>query len=128
MYASDNREEFFEIAERIRVAVADQCPVTISVGAVQAPLGKASDGTPNIDKVIDTLTRMADQSVYYAKNGGRNRVVSMVAPAIQWTPGPPSEPTARIVDTTRNVGVLALMRRYNDRDQATPARDGENRL
>ncbi|WP_207840671.1 GGDEF domain-containing protein [Williamsia soli] len=128
MYASDNREEFFEIAENIRLAVAEKCPVTISVGAVQAPLGKTAAGTPNIDKVIDTLTRMADQSVYYAKNGGRNKVVSMVAPAIQWTPGPPSEPTVRIVDTTRNVGVLALMRRVTDKDQAAPARDGENRL
>jgi diguanylate cyclase (GGDEF)-like protein len=128
MYVSESRDDLFGAAENIRLAVAEQCPVTISVGAVQGPLSKSVGGTPNIDKVIDTFTRLADQSVYYAKNGGRNRVVSMVAPAIGWTPGPPSEPTVKIVDTTRNVGVLELVRRVNDKDQAAPTRDGENEL
>lgn len=128
MYASDSRDEFFEVAEDIRLAVELNCPVTISVGAVHAPLSKSTHGKSNIDEVVDTLTRLADQSVYYAKNSGRNRVVSMTAPAIYWIPGPPSEPPVTMVDATRNVGVLELARPFSEDEdgQAAPARDDEN--
>lgn len=128
MCEANSRDNLFQIAEGIRLAVADQSSVTISIGAVYAPLRKSTDGKSNIDAVVDTLTRSADQAVYYAKNGGRNRVVSMAAPMINWVPGPPSEPPVKMVDTTRNVGVLELIRRINEgvNDQATPSRmDGQ---
>lgn len=67
MCEANSRDNLFQIAEGIRLAVADQSSVTISIGAVYAPLRKSTDGKSNIDAVVDTLTRSADQAVYYAK-------------------------------------------------------------
>jgi diguanylate cyclase (GGDEF)-like protein len=71
------------LAERLRAAVADlQIPVgdgevlhcTISLGHAEAPNG---NGT------WQRLVNEADHALYAAKQGGRNRVVSVVMPALQ---------------------------------------------
>jgi diguanylate cyclase (GGDEF)-like protein len=64
------------IAERIRATIeamatpADGAKVTVSIGAAMYP----DDG-----KVSDALFRAADQRLYSAKEGGRNRVVGVAA-------------------------------------------------
>jgi two-component system cell cycle response regulator len=65
------------VAERLRAAVAEdlftlpdegkQLPVTISIGV--AVTGQANDG-------LEGLLKRADDALYDAKNGGRNRVVA----------------------------------------------------
>jgi len=71
------------IAERIRVGVAAACagddgaPVTVSIGC-------ASRGGP--DEQLDELLRRADDAMYAAKAGGRNRV--MTPPAVPHAHGP----------------------------------------
>ena len=69
------------LAERMRAAVADQ-PFGLTVGPAQAPvqyhqtvsLGVAELGTDMADG--EAMLEMADQRLYAAKHGGRNRVVS----------------------------------------------------
>jgi two-component system cell cycle response regulator len=73
------------VAERLRLAVADEpfvlqdsryrLPVTVSIGlAVTAP----GEG-------LDALLKRADDALYAAKNGGRNRVVA-APPALSRMP------------------------------------------
>jgi two-component system cell cycle response regulator len=69
------------VAERLRAAVADplftlsdtgqKLPVTISIGVTIA-------GDP--DDMIDTILKRADDALYSAKHGGRNRVVTLTIP------------------------------------------------
>src|SRR5215475_9934488 len=68
------------VAERLRVAVAaepftikasgESLPVTISIGVA------ASD---DVDEDVEMLLKRADDALYAAKNGGRNRVASISA-------------------------------------------------
>jgi two-component system cell cycle response regulator len=68
------------VAERLRVAVnaepftvkasGERLPVTISIGVA---------ATDDADEGIDALLKRADDGLYAAKNGGRNRVVSVSA-------------------------------------------------
>jgi two-component system cell cycle response regulator len=68
------------VAERLRVAVAaepftikasgEALPVTISIGVA------ASD---EVDEDVEMLLKRADDALYAAKNGGRNRVASISA-------------------------------------------------
>ena len=69
-----------QVAERIREAVfslnlehegADAKRVTVSIGVAQMRFGK----TPNFDALFDA----ADQALYRAKQGGRNRVEGQVS-------------------------------------------------
>ncbi|MCE1237717.1 MAG: GGDEF domain-containing protein [Hyphomicrobiales bacterium] len=62
------------VAERIRVAVerraiaaASGRPVTVSIGCASGLVGEGAD--------LDELLRRADEELYAAKNGGRNRVL-----------------------------------------------------
>jgi diguanylate cyclase (GGDEF)-like protein len=66
-------EEAFEVAERIRTRVAAQNfsgrRVTISIGMAEFP----EDGY-----TADAVISSADEALYEAKRGGRNRVVRAV--------------------------------------------------
>jgi two-component system, cell cycle response regulator len=65
------------VADRLRLAVADQpftlhdrdekLPVTVSIGVAVTQDGGES---------LDALLKRADDALYAAKNGGRNRVVA----------------------------------------------------
>lgn len=66
-----NLPETYEMAERIRVAVASHenslhIPVTLSIGASVCPMQSMR---------VDDLFELADRALYRAKEGGRNRVV-----------------------------------------------------
>jgi diguanylate cyclase (GGDEF)-like protein len=79
-----------EVAERLREAVEQarptDIPITISAG-VSAARGAQVD--------YDTLFKSADQALYEAKRGGRNRVVS--APEqVRVEVGAESEPEAAV--------------------------------
>ena len=73
-----NHEEAMHVAERLRQEVESQTftgsmsdlRVTISMGVATCP-------APGISSVAD-LIREADDALYRAKQGGRNRVISMV--------------------------------------------------
>ncbi|MCP2177074.1 diguanylate cyclase (GGDEF) domain-containing protein [Williamsia maris] len=77
-------------AERIRLAVSSMSTVTVSIGAVTAPLSGAGTGPPNISQVIDHLTHLADRWVYVAKSAGRDRVVCLSSSPIHFVAGDPS--------------------------------------
>jgi diguanylate cyclase (GGDEF)-like protein len=63
-------EDAVEIAERLRCAVGDRCPVgvpvTVSIGVAVTPEGPVD---------TDELVSRADTALYSAKAGGRDRVV-----------------------------------------------------
>ncbi|OWA35216.1 hypothetical protein B9G55_11145 [Saccharibacillus sp. O16] len=66
-----NLPETYEMAERIRLAVASHenalhIPVTLSIGASICPMQSMR---------VDDLFELADRALYRAKEGGRNRVV-----------------------------------------------------
>ncbi|MGX1597919.1 diguanylate cyclase [Dietzia maris] len=98
-------------ASRIREAVAAEGEVTVSVGAVLAPIEVQLTGTPNASEVVDELTRLADRSAYRAKSLGRNRVVMQTSGAVPWTPGDTAEPQG--IDHLRptDFRLAALVRR-----------------
>lgn len=78
-------------ASRIREDVAASGPVTVSIGAVFAPLAIRLSGPPNASEIIDHLTRLADRSVYRAKSLGRDRVEMQTSTMIRWRAGLASE-------------------------------------
>ena len=71
-----------EIAERLRVAVAQRRPigvdVTISIGVALAPPGLVD---------TDALVEVADAALYAAKEAGRDRVIVGAGPAFDPGPG-----------------------------------------
>lgn len=113
--AVDSVADMSAKAARIRAAVAAEGQVTVSVGAVFAPIESAYEGRPNISEIIDALTRKADRSVYSAKGQGRDRVVMQTAPTIRWRPGLPTDSPSELVDLSGNLGLRALMNRGRDR-------------
>ncbi|PXW35268.1 UNVERIFIED_CONTAM: diguanylate cyclase (GGDEF)-like protein [Williamsia faeni] len=128
MCVAKSPAQLVDIAETIRIRVATECEVTISIGAVYAPLHQSTSGRSNIDELIDGLTREADRCMYAAKDAGRDRVVAQNCSPVTWIPGPPSEPQVEIVAAERRVGVLELIRRRSDfpADQTTaPLNDGQ---
>jgi diguanylate cyclase (GGDEF)-like protein len=72
-------EALLTIAERVREGIEaipappDGASITVSIGAALFP----ADG-----KTVDTLFVVADERLYAAKKGGRNRVVGGVSPAV----------------------------------------------
>lgn len=110
-------------AARIRAAVAAEGQVTLSVGAVFAPIELANEGRPNVSEIIDALTWQADRTVYQAKAHGRNRVIMQTAPTIRWRPGLPTEPPSEPVDLSGNVGLRAFVSRGRDRQVRTQEQD-----
>ncbi|MGY3552277.1 GGDEF domain-containing protein [Williamsia sp. R60] len=114
MCAVSGIDDLVRSAERMREGVARDCLVTISVGAVFAPVTRSAQGLPNIDLVIDGLTRSADKCVYSAKTGGRDRVMSCEVPQIAWVPGGPSEPEGEFT-SERSTSILDLVRRASPR-------------
>lgn len=58
-------DEALEIAERMRIAVRERTPITVSIGICQ------SDGRERLDQAL----LRADAAVYEAKRAGRDRVV-----------------------------------------------------
>ncbi len=81
-----------EVAERVRLAVLQlQIPHPLSEASewVTLSLGVA-ELVPNGDAVVDRLIRLADDGLYLAKSGGRNRVMTRQPPAAP-TPSEPSE-------------------------------------
>lgn len=60
-----DRETGLLVAEKLRLAVATESPVTISLGVTSYHTGSTIDG----------MIREADEALYQAKAGGRNRVV-----------------------------------------------------
>lgn len=109
--AVDSVADMSAKASRIRAAVAAEGEVTVSVGAVLAPVEMMDEGTPNISEIVDTLTRHADRSIYQAKWHGRDRVVMQTAPAVQWRPGVPDEPPSALLDFSGRVGLATLLSR-----------------
>ena len=114
MAAVNGAAELVQLAERIREGVAHDCMVTISIGAVYAPVARSAQGNPNIEQVIDGLTRSADKCVYAAKDSGRDRVMSCEVPQIAWVPGVPGELEHDITDE-RSTSILDLVRRASPR-------------
>ncbi|PVY28167.1 diguanylate cyclase (GGDEF)-like protein [Williamsia muralis] len=110
MAAVNGAAELIPLAERIREGVAHDCMVTISIGAVYAPVARSAQGSPNIERVIDRLTRSADKCVYSAKDSGRNRVMSCEVPQIAWVPGAPRELEDEAAEE-RSTSILDLVRR-----------------
>ncbi len=87
-----DQDELAATAERIRLAVSSTSTVTVSIGAVTAPLSSSGPDEPSISQVIDHLTSLADRMVYVAKSSGRNRVGCLSSTPIQFAAG--EAPTA----------------------------------
>jgi diguanylate cyclase (GGDEF)-like protein len=69
------------VAERIRSAIAD---LTVAEGSAAVSTLSASIGVsvhPVAGAVLDQVLMAADNALYEAKRGGRNRVVSLLDPA-----------------------------------------------
>jgi diguanylate cyclase (GGDEF)-like protein len=119
---ADSIEELRELADGIRTRVTRESTVTISIGAVFAPMQRSAEGSPNVEDIVDSLTRVADKCVYSAKDDGRDRVTTTTAPRVKWVPGPPSKVQMEINAAERMMSMVALVRR--PRDHAT-AIDGD---
>lgn len=131
--AVDSVADMSAKATRIRVAVAAAGEVTVSVGAVFAPIGAACDGPPNISEIIDALIRHADRGVYLAKRQGRDRVVLTTAPPIRWRRGVPDDSPADLSDLSHLPGRESLSelvrwaRERHSRNRPQVARRGPTR-
>ncbi|GAB91801.1 hypothetical protein GORHZ_149_00070 [Gordonia rhizosphera NBRC 16068] len=74
-----------EYADSFRAAVAENSPVTISIGGVFSPL-VMSDGQDERDSgALRELLEIADRCVYQAKANGRNQIFVEPSAPVAWT-------------------------------------------
>ena len=67
-----------QVAQKMQMAIAaaplSNVPVTVSIGAVSKAIGKSAN------EDLEEMIKRADECLYKAKHGGRNRVVEMRIP------------------------------------------------
>lgn len=75
-YAAESAGEFAEFCDEVRHWVGTHTSVTVSIGAVYAPLpaDRPRARRRPAQAVIDELLRIADQEMYAAKHNGRDQV------------------------------------------------------
>ncbi|MDY6809324.1 MAG: GGDEF domain-containing protein [Actinomycetota bacterium] len=107
-------------ADRLRAAVADATPVTVSVGGVCAPLIASVRSTAMAtDAVVSTMLDRADHGVYEAKTQGRDCTVVEPMDPVLWRRPPSEADTTRPADATLQYTVLELFtRELHPNDQA----------
>lgn len=78
--------QLHSIGERFRHAVFGAADVTVSIGGVCAPIIAARDASRNgsTTDIVTDLIRIADRSVYQAKEAGRNKVITSAVDALVW--------------------------------------------
>ncbi len=110
LLSETDAESAFLAAERARQAVAEEAfaevgSVTVSAGVCS--LAEASDG--------DTLVRLADRALYWAKHSGRDMTFRYTLDAREMLPAPPG-PVANLQLMN---GVRALARAIDAKDSST---------
>jgi len=74
LFPETNKEQAYEIVERIRLALM-KTPVDLEGEQVVITLSCGIASLGDEQKSLDTLLNRADQALYHAKEAGRNRVV-----------------------------------------------------
>lgn len=92
-YAAESAAEFAEFCDEVRHWVGTQTLVTVSIGAVYAPLpaDRPRGRRRPAQAVIDELLRIADREMYAAKHTGRDQV-SLTWSDILTGPAPEQRP------------------------------------
>lgn len=76
MLPHTNLAEAEAVAERMRQAIA-AAPFDIGGNAIRVTASLGVTQSPDVEDEVNAVIRRADEALYRAKNGGRNRVVSV---------------------------------------------------